>query len=496
MGAQRRAFSLTWAWLMLLIIDEIGEFRRMKKINTILAIFVTFAAVQTQAMSIDWSGLYRFEYVQIDNTSLDSPNLRKSYLLNHLQLAPKIYAADGVVITSKINMLPNKAAKYASTAHGQSFGAGANTTGTSSSSEDSNVMGKSQPGTSPSVTQLYLNINQEYGSLLLGRAPIHFGLGMAHNAGNGTFDHWASVSDLVAYKFIVGNVFFMPIIGKAYDSSPLQGEDVTDQSFMIQYENQESGSTIGVLQQKRSSNVSVNDAPKTELAGTGATYGAGYSHQDINVYFAKAFEQYNLKLEAGFLSGSTGVFTAAGEQVSLNSYGVAFEFGNKGTEKLKWNFRLGVASGDDPNTKDFEGYAFNRNYKVSSLLFQHRLGQMDLLKSAVWGSSNNTGTSLDDEVLSNALYISPVIEMQQSDKMSLRHTFTMASILQQPSATISGQKDLGLEYDLGVVYRATDRIEWVNELALLSPGGAFKGGSLDLGNKFTFGIMSKAAISF
>lgn len=469
----------------------------MKKYSTsfalLLCLIINLNSQTAKAMSVNWSGLYRAELVEVDSTSLDSPKLRKSYLLNYLQLNPKIYAADGVNVVAQIDMLPNANAKYADAQMGQSWGAGVNS-GTSTNASDSNVMTNSKRGTTPLVKQLYLNINQEFGSLLLGRAPLHFGLGIAHNAGNGEFDHYAEVQDLVAYKFIVDNVYFMPIIAKVYDGSLQQGSEATDQTFVVQYDNAETGSSIGVYQQRRSSQVTVNDAPTAALGGASIT--EGFSFQNINVYFGKLIGDYSFKLEAGFLSGSTGVIDANNEMIKMNSYGLAMEFEKTNKESKYWKLKLGVASGDDPNTKDFEGYAFHRNYDVGFLLFNHRLGQLDLLRTSLWGSSTATGQSLDDEFLSNTLYLAPQYVTDYSERVKLRHTLVWASMLQQPNLAGDVQKNLGLEYDFEVIYQANERVKWINELGLLAPGDAFRGGALDYGNNFSYGFTSKAAISF
>lgn len=62
-----------------------------KLVNIAFLLIATLGlSASTHAMSIDWSGNYRVEYVEVDKTSLDSPGLRKAYMLNHLSLSPKL----------------------------------------------------------------------------------------------------------------------------------------------------------------------------------------------------------------------------------------------------------------------------------------------------------------------------------------------------------------------------------------------------------------------
>ena len=66
----------------------------MKKV--IFASVFLLCVSHAQALSIDWTGNYRIEYVGLNKTSLDTPGLPKTYILNHLSLSPKIIAADGL----------------------------------------------------------------------------------------------------------------------------------------------------------------------------------------------------------------------------------------------------------------------------------------------------------------------------------------------------------------------------------------------------------------
>ncbi|MNL52252.1 hypothetical protein D3C87_1754110 [compost metagenome] len=68
--------------------------------------------------------------------------------------------------------------------------------------------------------------------------------------------------------------------------------------------------------------------------------------------------------------------------------------------------------------------------------------------------------------------------------------------MQSQKNSVDSSKDLGLEWDIDLIYRPSDRIQWVNQVGLLFPGEAWKNGNDDLGNGFNFGFASKAAISF
>jgi hypothetical protein len=469
----------------------------------ILALGVS--ANQAQALSIDWTGNYRLEYTEVDRTSLDDPKLRKSYILNHLTLSPKIIAADGFNIIGKFEVLPND--QYPDSQAGQAFGRGPNKAGASSTSkDDSAVAGNKQGSTTLRVTQLYLNMNQEYGALVAGRAPLDFGLGMNHNAGNGPFDHWYETRDMLAYKFIIGNFSLMPILGKVSDYSVAQGQEVQDVIWNAEYNNPETESAIAIMHQTRTSSDSSNDAPAGSFTN-GATVTGRWNTQNIGIFLSRGFEDLKFKIEAGFESGNTGMSTN-GNEISLNGYGIALEV-EVPQPQARWhyNFRAGIASGDNPTTTNYEGFHFNRNYDVAFLLFNHPLGRYDIFRSYVQrgpdrlhntGKPYATDEALDDETISNAIYVSPKAVYNINDKWDWTNVLTWAQLQTNPLADqgVDVDKDLGFEWDTGVVYRPYEKVMWVNELGMLFPGSAWAGGSQNYGKGFTYGFASKAVISF
>jgi len=457
------------------------------------AVFLTSVVASTaSALSIDWKGTYRFEWTQVDRPSLATPYGMKSYGLNYLSLSPKIIATDGVNIVSKFDVLANQDPAYQSAQFGQLWGQGWPV-----SSGQSNVEATNHRYTQLLVSQLYLNVNQEYGALVLGRAPLEFGLGMTHNAGNGMFDHWGDTEDMVGYKFIVDNFFLMPIIGRVYDEDVSQGNTVQDMILHLQYESKESGSLIGIMQQMRKASPGANDV---SLVG-GQTKTGEYSTTTTSFILGREWEKFSFKLEAGFTSGSVGAQNALGEDVKSNGYGIAMElYFPRKDSKFDWNVRLGMATGDDPNTTNaFEGYRFSRNYDVAMLMFNHRLGQADFLTTDRYKETTTHGVSnsLDDEYISNAIYISPRVTYAWNDRLDLVNTLTYAQLMTNPTVGVTDfKKDLGFEWDIDLVYKPTERIQWVNQLGLLFPGAAFKNGSANLENATTYGFASKAAISF
>ena len=170
-------------------------------------------STQALASNVNWSGLYRIEGYSIKNSEFNSTGRQKDYGLSHLILEPNVVAADGIVIEGRFHIFNNST--YPNSQVGQVFGNGVGGTSASNTSfPGSSSTAQNQKEETLMVSSLYLSLIQEYGQLLVGRVPIHFGLGMYHNAGMGLFDHWYDNRDMVGYKIVMGNLYFMPAMGK------------------------------------------------------------------------------------------------------------------------------------------------------------------------------------------------------------------------------------------------------------------------------------------
>ncbi len=179
--------------------------KSLSKIFLTLVLFIGLSGV-AQAGDIKWSGQYRFEGVRIYNPSLSDSGTNKSYILHHLTLRPEITAYDGLTIHSRFDLFNNST--YPNDQLGQTFGSGINNNaghaaGTNGTNSD--TLGDQQSAEMLAINELYAVWSHEFGVLTVGRAPMHFGLGMMFNGGFGAFDHWLENRDLIAYKLVMGN---------------------------------------------------------------------------------------------------------------------------------------------------------------------------------------------------------------------------------------------------------------------------------------------------
>lgn len=445
------------------------------------------------AADFEWSGTYRVEGNHIKNSELDGRGRELDYGLHHLSLRPKIVAGDGITIFGQFELLTN--GTYPDSQLGQTFGNGPGSAGTDS--DHSNTVASHEKSELFYISQLYLSWVQEYGALVVGRAPLQFGLGMSYNAGQGLFDHWFDTRDLIGYKITMGNIFILPMYGKVNEGNLNTNEDVNDLMVQLQYENPETDLEMGGFYRVRKSADSGSDAISIV---NGANTPGETNYNELSVFALKDTERFRVGVEGSFLSGKIGVKQNGADQVTLNGFGVAGEFEYR-PDNSKWVYgmKLGSASGDNPDSDTrFEGFVFDRNYEVAMLLFNRPLGRQDVLRTGFFGGGPDTTGNVnkpDVEAVSNVHYVAPWMRYKWTDRLKVTGVLATGWLDNDPVAGAAEVgKQLGYELDLSLSYSPRKGIEWVNEVGMLFPGSAFDFAGEKPG--FAYGVTSKAAISF
>jgi hypothetical protein len=294
----------------------------------------------------------------------------------------------------------------------------------------------------------------------------------------------------------------LPIMATVSSASIKTEDRVNDYIFLLNYENQETGLNIGVAYQTRIAPESGNDAPLGATTPEKLPFGAakkigGWNAQNVNVYVARVYPELNYGVEAGFWSGNTGLEDAAGDDIKIDAFVVAAEIDYRNKDS-KWSYGLktGYVSGDNNSTSNtFEGYMVNRNYDIAFLLFNHPLGQKDFLVTGLNKKYTSELSRIDDETLSNVVYVSPSVKWKWTDFTVLDWRLTYA-LLNQVDSNKNAANDLGVELDFGLSYKPYERVTWLTQFGLFLPGQAFAGGTDNLGTELCYGLNTKIAISF
>ncbi|NCN42359.1 hypothetical protein GW916_14055, partial [bacterium] len=301
---------------------------------TLALSLISFASVSFAA-DLEWSGTYRVEGLFIkDSEASSNVGNEKDYGLHQLILRPKIVASDGMTVYSQIHLFNN--ATYPDSQLGQTFGSAPQSGATASSVNDSATLGDHGKSESILVSQLYLSLAQEYGSLVAGRVPMQFGLGATHNAGNGLFDHWFDSRDVVGYKFIMGNLFFLPMIGKKYEGNLNQNEDVSSYIFHLQYDNYETDLSMGVFYEVNKANDQAPTGPQNSFPGASGGSKGELNEKLVNLFVLKDTDKMRVGLEASFQSGEVGLKNSAGQSIEWDGFSVVGEFEYRPEDSL-WN---------------------------------------------------------------------------------------------------------------------------------------------------------------
>lgn len=485
----------------------------MKFFATLAALTVSTIAVN--AAEVTWDGTYRAEAISVQNPALNNKaRFDKSYILHHAVLQPKIVALDGLNLYGRIDIFNNS--NYPATQMGDYLG-GAPSTGNSQGAGGTAVNTQAQQTDTIQLSHFYLKWATEYGALFVGRTPLQFGLGITHNAGLGLFDHYFDTHDLVGYKFIAGNLFFMPMYGKVKEGGLSTEDDINDYIMHMQYDNPDTELSLGLFYDVRIATKTGNAgadgaAAGSPYGGAGATKTGSFETKTLNIFVARNIGNFRVGFESSFANGKTGVSDSSGREVSLDAYALAGELAWQPSGRWTFDMKLGLATGDDPGTTDkFEGYLFDRNYDLGWLMFNHKLGSYDVLGTGSFRSTPGAGQTdhdfSDTEYISNTFYLAPGAKYNLSESWNLNTRVVWAQV-QRPQKVYDatgtvviedGEKtknSLGIEWDLGVGYKPNNNLSLEAGAGFLFPGDAFKGGNANLPADFGYGLQVKTAVRF
>jgi hypothetical protein len=224
----------------------------------------------------------------------------------------------------------------------------------------------------------------------------------------------------------------------------------------------------------------------------------------MNIFYRRGWEKDKIGFEISNRTGQYGV-TNGTENVAASGFAFAIDYQHHNpVSKWSYGLKTGWASGDDPTTADeYEGYAFDQNYDLGLMLFNHSMGQANILKSQLVGTRypvNGTRFSPEDDVdieaISNSYYVAPSALYQWSDKWQIRGTLITGWLDQtEIAANIDADAQLGYEFNLSLIMKPNERLVWENTFAYMMTGSAFE---VDNTKSVSdgYGIVSRAAISF
>lgn len=490
------------------------------------------------ALTLDWNGYFRADHTFVHNYQMDisSPGYSDAgytgeYIPGQgkktttftgffMKLKPRALVNDNVIIFSEWNI--------GDPVYGF-FGRGV------PREDRNNPFSTQKDNLNITAARLWLDVHTDFGTLQVGRAPFHWGLGAIFNSGDRPFDRnqstsfkssdrtidrYQSTSDTIRLVSKFGYLSLIPIYAKnamgrqlagarnLFTDSVLQGsDDVTDYGLGLKYDNKEEDLEAGALFYKRNANDAQNNyyypAGQTTYKG-GAN---GMNLKLINIYAKKAWKRFDLGAEVPIYSGEIGDVTGVGQRNTYKTTAIAIEAALK-FDTWTHTLKLGSVPGQSPTTsgaanrgRAFGAMQFHRAYKLGQILFNYNLGNFGPVNPDAIPSNTSPSTTPSaaadtyphtvspyDAAITNAKYV-----MFSSEKRWEQWGLNFGAVWAKANQSAKSGKDsfnhrtrqwytstanqgtnLGLEFDIGTRYNWDDNISFGADLGILFPGNYLK----------------------
>lgn len=485
-----------------------------KILNSVIILFCgTFITTSAHALTVDWNGFFRadnnfvFDY-QLDRAApgnSNDPNAGGEYIRGEGQkgatfttffakLKPKVLVNDNVIVRSEWN-LGDPVAGF--------FGRGV------PRSDQNNSLTTRKDALDISVARLWMDVHTDFGTLQVGRAPMHWGLGTIFNSGDGPFDRFQSTSDTIRLLSKFGYLTLMPLYAKESMGRSLGGtanplptadsvgqgsDDVTDYGLALKYENPEEDLDAGAMFYKRNA----SDGQNTFIyPSTATSYTAGKNGMNlklVDLYAKKTWRRLEIGGEIPFYSGEIGDVNGVGKRNSYKATALALEAALN-YDSWRHMMKVGTVPGQGPTTTGARGEAFHavylhRNYKLGQILFRYNLGGFgpvnpDPISPNTYNASQPANPY--DAAITNAKYLMLATEKKgeqwsfgaglvfaKANEVAMRGKDFFNHRTRQWSTAVADQaNNMGLEFDLGTKYAWDDNVSFGADWGVLFPGKYF-----------------------
>lgn len=489
-----------------------------KSITTLLLgvglLLVIGGGQAAQALDLDWSGQFRAESHTIFNYTMDGSDAtrvpdaarvaaggyvipaggahRADFQTLFLRLRPKLVVNDNIFIKSEW---------WAGSPVFGFFGGAA-----PYSNDQRQFNSNFSRGSWISAQRLWAELQTDVGTIKLGRAPLHWGLGVVWNSGDGLSDRYMSTGDVIGLtarfgsftvapsviKYTMGNAVGgnCTVSGANCTATTVGGSSVSDYSFILKYENADDDYEIGLNFIRRLSEHAQD--PTFGYLGIGnvadtTQLPARSVFNTWDIYLKKKLGPVTVAAEMPITQGEVG-------EMQYRSFAIAGELNWKLGDSWDLGMKMGRAPGQpniNPGARadQLKAFYFHPNYHLGMILFNYQLANFSQLNSLNNGASSesNLKSPFFNPVV-NAQYLTLGGSYRANDRWKLSAGYLFA---QAPESATTGKpffntwnkkyynntaaveqgKSLGHEFDLNATYN------WDDALSLGFDGGLFLPGS-------------------
>ncbi len=457
-----------------------------------LSKFAALAALTintTQALPIDWHGVFGVDTTLIDNyrkiknttdnkpiasnigsqeIGLGSGNEKASFQSYIFRLNPHIIVNDTASFKAELT-----------SGYGRGGRLGDDSTTDNTNDNFGNalyIQNKSSSSKSIVINQAYMELYSDTATYIIGRHSSDWGLGAVYNSGKDTWDRHAFSRDGVTAKIKIGNFLIEPYWAKIDSTGSLSRNTKSSEiGAGLLYDNVDRDIAFGLLYSKKNNK---QDNPTTDTNTTGASSAYALGETDVKVtdiYFKKIFGNFKLEVEVPIISGELGkVYNT--DSTKVNSKSFIFETEYKVSDSWTIAFDFGSISGHSGSRTSYEAMFLNPNYQVANLLFRYNLQAI-----------GNTNHNIYDSYMTNATY-AKIAGEYKSDKWSWVAAMIWAKANETAklgessynhtnnkvfTANDTQESDLGMEIDLNFDYHWNSAVKVGGSLGYLFAGDYF-----------------------
>lgn len=313
-----------------------------------------------------------------------------------------------------------------------------------------------------SLTRLYTELYSDTATYVVGRMPMHWGLGAVFNEGKGATTRHASIEDGIMAKFVIGSFNISPFWTKINSTGSVSSQsDMTAFGAELLYDNTEQDMSFGVLLSKRKIEAD-NTTVSANVENTGSLNLAASAVTIVDLFFEKSFGKFKIAAEVPIIEGDFGrLYSSNSGTVSYKASAIMAEASYTLSNRWKFGLWAGTIDGHDGGTGSYKALFLNPNYQIANLMFRYNLDAVADTNQSIFDSymTNTKYVRLDasyttNKWIWNAAFIYAVAnEVATNGKSFYKHETNTIH-----TASANQEKDLGYEIDLGFDYNWNSNI--------------------------------------